>query len=281
LESPLFVGVPPAGALNRCRTYIPVRPVWGAVTAEIARSTSSDAMPDYVSTGKEVKECFRFTCLFPAEKREDHYTSWTPHYVKDRGLQWCCDNEEDSITDRSFRKRLLITRPGTAVSPETYSASDGSLRETECINQWWRYTQKTTPLCAVYMLGYIFQKGNPRIDTTIKGIDSLFIGGDTRYGLGRMHLVDFSVATTVFDKHVKLDEESPLIQSKVSYGHACESEQDCSEAMIGNKELLAGWDYGNPLSARIAWVPGSSLLIEPPCWAINKDGYWSPYHLKQ
>ncbi|GIW70798.1 MAG: hypothetical protein KatS3mg102_0340 [Planctomycetota bacterium] len=45
LESPLYVGMPPAGSLNRCRLYVPARALWGAVTAEIARAAAGGGFP--------------------------------------------------------------------------------------------------------------------------------------------------------------------------------------------------------------------------------------------
>ncbi len=50
LESPLFVGAPPAGSLNRCRLYVPSRALWGALTAELARRRAN-ASPSYETEG--------------------------------------------------------------------------------------------------------------------------------------------------------------------------------------------------------------------------------------
>ena len=89
LEAPLFVGMSPAGALNRCRPYVPARALWGAVTAEIARLKSGESFPNYEGVGGEVKRSCRFTYLFPAEKRDGRFLAWLPKFEKEKGLRWC------------------------------------------------------------------------------------------------------------------------------------------------------------------------------------------------
>ena len=92
LEAPLFIGMPPAGTLNRCRLYIPARTFHGAVTAEIARSRNGDSFPDYGKLGWEIGLNCRFTYLYPAEKSGGNYVVWLPKYLKDKGLFWCSPN---------------------------------------------------------------------------------------------------------------------------------------------------------------------------------------------
>jgi hypothetical protein len=56
LDAPLFLGMPPAGALNRCRPYLSARAMHGAVTSELARlnGEGKSKFPDYGKFGKEV-----------------------------------------------------------------------------------------------------------------------------------------------------------------------------------------------------------------------------------
>jgi hypothetical protein len=67
VASPLFVGAAPSGALNRCRLYVPARPLWGALTAELARD-EADHDPAYREIGNELRKHVRFSYLFPAER---------------------------------------------------------------------------------------------------------------------------------------------------------------------------------------------------------------------
>lgn len=290
LEAPLFVGMSPAGALNRCRPYVPARALWGAVTAEIARLESGEGFPNYEGVGGEVKRSCRFTYLFPAEKWDGRFLAWLPKFEKEKGLRWCLQDCGKSLSDRDFRRRLLDSRPGTAIAPESDSALEGSLRHTECINPWWRDSNRQGETAApVLLLGYVFWKDSAR-HRQLQAIETLFIGGDTRYGLGKIRRIDWegpSSDPVVFGKQVCLDREHPEIKSDILLGHAPE---DDKTDMQGAKELLGGWDRGSPWKEGVAWAPGSTLYptnkydndpssksesrIKMANWSINNHGYW-------
>lgn len=279
LEAPLFVGMHPAGALNRCRLYVPARALWGAVTAETARLKSGEGFPNYKDVGDEVKRSCRFTYLFPAEKRDGRFLAWLPKFEKEKGLRWHLQGCGESRSDRDFRRRLLDTRPGTAIMPESDSALEGSLRHTECIGPWWRDSNSQGETAApVLLLGYVFWQDS-NFHRQLQDIETLFIGGDTRYGLGKIRRIDtLSDDTAVFGKPVRPDREHPEIGSDIVLGHAPEGGGD--EGMQGAKELLGGWDQRSPWKGgKLAWAPGScdtSHTDEKPVyWSIDREGYWA------
>ena len=283
LEAPLFIGMPPAGALNRCRLYVPARALWGAITAELARLDSNDkgAVPDYKKFGEEVGTNCRFTYLYPAEKVGGNYVAWLPEFERSKGLVWYRQGSQDDegILDRKFRRRLLDARPGTAIAPETDSASEGSLRETECINPWWRASaNRQAELSPVFLLGYVFLKNNNSC-RRLKNIKTLFVGGDTRYGLGKICRVgwyDLSSDLSVFGQPVHLGKENPEIQSDIVWGHALECGQTPIHGMQGMKELLGGWEQGSLRKGALAWAPGSCSGNK--LWEIDNIGnygYWT------
>lgn len=276
LKSPLFIGMPPAGSLNRCRFYVPARTFYGAITAEIARSKNGDNYPDYGKLGWEIALNCRFTYLYTAEKNGDDYLTWLPKYAKGKGLCWYQPNsKEDDLADRTFRRCLLDSRPGTAITPETDSASDGTLRETECINPWRRDPSgchaKPNP---VFLVGYVFLRNNG-FRRQLESLNTVFVGGDTRYGLGKVKLEqwdDLSAGSSVFDMNVYLDKDSPQIKSDSVWGHV-RAGQGSISGMTGMKELLGGWEQGNPWKGCLMWAPGSSL-DRPVLWSVDSYGYW-------
>ena len=279
LEAPLFVGMSPAGALNRCRPYVPARALWGAVTAEIARLKSGESFPDYKGVGDEVKRSCRFTYLFPAEKQDGRFLAWLPKFEKEKGLRWCLQDCGKSWSDRDFRRRLLDSRPGTAIVPESDSALEGSLRHTECISPWWRDSNSQGETAApVLLLGYVFWQDSDR-HRQLQDIETLFIGGDTRYGLGKIRRIDMSSSDdNVFGKPVRPDREHPEIGSDIVLGHA--PEDGGTEEMRGAKELLGGWDRNSPWKGgKRAWAPGSCDTNhtdeKPVYWSIDREGYWA------
>jgi hypothetical protein len=263
----------------------------GAVTAELARMKGDEKaqFPDYGKFGKEVGENCRFTYLYPAEKCEDNFLPWLPEFkvqkdlnVKDRnksqksGLRWYRIDGKADESDRNFRRRLLDSRHGTAIAPESDSASEGTLRETECINTCWRYSDCQKEAKILFLFGYIFLRNNGfrrQLDT----IGTLFVGGDTRYGLGKIQRVEWqevSVDMSVFGKQVNLDKEHPQIESNIVWGHAPENGSIDIDGMKGSKEYLVGWEPdGLSQKGALAWAPGSSMDKMIP-WSIDQYGFW-------
>lgn len=273
LESPLFIGHLPSGALNRCRLYVPARAMWGAFTAEAARRTSS-GVPDYRQIGSELESSTRFSYFFPAEQIDRRWIAWLPIFKTGRGLCWRReDTEGDVIEDRVFRRWLLTTRPGTAINPTSYVAADGSLRETECIADHWRMESGCGGAGGrVAFVGYIFTSGHTT--NRVWDIDRIFLGGDTRYGLGSMRRVKRESAEKIFGKSVTLNGSEPVVRSACVFGHA-----EASDTLWGAKELLLGRRYGAGLQRMaedVVWVPGSRHA-QALDWTIDGYGIWRVY----
>jgi hypothetical protein len=264
----------------------------GAVTSELARLNGNEKgkFPDYGKFGKEVGENCRFTYLYPAEKiGNDEFLVWLPKYAapepgkqgrKDKteiGLRWAPYPRRDgkSLSDRDFRRRLLDSRPGTAIAPESDSAAERTLRETECINPWWRNPDCHGETKVMLLLGYVFLRNNG-FRKQLDNIDTLFVGGDTRYGLGKIRRVgwhEISGDLSVFGKRVYLDKEDPEIESDILWGHAREGGRHEIKGMQGAKELLGGWDQGSPWRGALTWAPGS-FLERTVAWSIDNYEYW-------
>ena len=278
LEGPIFIGIPPAGTLNRCRLYVPALAMHGAITAELARLNAKEKsiFPDYGKFGHEVGVNCRFTYLYPAEKNGDKFLAWTPEYRDANGLCWRRQDGKECLSDRDFRRHLLDSRPGTAIAPETDSAFEGTLRETECINPYWRYLHgcaaKPNPM---FFLGYVFLRNNG-FRRQLENIGIVFVGGDTRYGLGKIKLEqwdDLSADLSVFGKPVCLDNNDPEIQSSSVWGHAPAGGEIPINGMRGMKELLGGWEQGNPRKSCLTWAPGSTLDTSVS-WSVDTYGHW-------
>jgi len=280
LEGPLHVGMPPAGSLNRTRLYVPARALWGALTAELSRREALNGKePQYQSVGESLQKDYRFTYLFPAEKVETTWRAWLPTYRDALGLAWTReDRPDDAVGDRQFRRRLLSTRPGTSIDASIDAADDGSLRETECIEARWR-DDRARDAGLVAMVGYAFihtVRANdkyPAERRRLDGVDMLFVGGDTRYGLGRLHRVAFDLVKQggAFGGAVTLDADIPQLEASTAWAHA-----HAQAPLLGALELLGGWDRGSIRSldqAAPLWQPGSRSA-NPIRWSIEVDGLW-------
>ncbi len=281
LEGPLYVGMPPAGLLNRTRLYVPARALWGALTAELSRrEAQNDKEPQYQVVGESLQKDYRFTYLYPAEKVGDKWCAWLPSYGGALGLAWAReDQSQKAVGDRQFRRRLLSTRPGTSIDARTDAADDGSLRETECIEARWR-DDRGHDAGTVAMQGYVFIRiGKQKAKYSpakrrLEGLDTLFVGGDTRYGLGRLRRIVFERVTPeqVFGSRVTFNGiDSPRVMAETAWAHACPD-----APLAGAFELLGGWDRGSIRSLDAAaplWQPGSKACKSLE-WAIEPDGLW-------
>ncbi len=256
LASPLFVGATPSGVLNRCRVYLPARPLWGALTAELARR-EANGEPAYREVGDDLHEHVRLSYLYPAESGGADWVSWLPQYRAGDGLCWVREGSDDSVADRRFRRRLLWTRPGTAIDPDNDSALDGSLRETECVQTRWRHDDGT-PGSPVAMVGYVWVRQNAGLLDRVSTVTTLFVGGDIRYGLGRLDRASIEPASTMFGATVELDRDEPRILTGRLLAHA---QPSGNVRICGDMEAVGGWDMtGQQQDRRISgpvWMPGS------------------------
>jgi hypothetical protein len=272
LEAPLFVGAPPARALNRCRPYVLSRAIWGALTSELAQ-TGTNGSSGYRERGEMLREGARFTYLYPASRVRETWYAWLPEYVPDRGLVWRREDQpttaNTAVRDRQFRRRLIDARPGTAIDADSDIAAEATLRETECVMTHWR-PGSPAGHDRVAFAGYVFLKGVRAAD--LEAVTTLFVGGDTRYGLGRMRRIEFEEAGTVFGSRPDLDGGDAIVIGPLLLGHGISGRQ-----LHGAKEALTGWDRtaADPLMslATPRWVPGSRFY-EDVRWRIDQEGTW-------
>jgi hypothetical protein len=277
LEAPLAIGLPPSGSLNRCRLYVPARNLWGALTAELAQRQAT-GFPVYVKVGADVRKDLRLTYLFPAEETARGWRAWLPWYEGGRGLVWQREddaNGEKRRSDRELRQCLLLARPGTAIDHASATAAEGTLRETECISLHWR-DPATDEAKSVALVGYVFVREGAGLDRALQTIDVLFIGGDTRYGLGRVRRVAWDSASEVFGSSADLQGPDPCVTAERVLAHA--TVPDGRATLRGDLEALAWWDYGQLRvlpGAPVYWRPGSMMEETPRRWSIQGSGLWT------
>ncbi|SHK67884.1 hypothetical protein [Rhodothermus profundi] len=285
LHSPLYIGHTPAGALNRTRLYIPARNMWAALTAEVARQRASSSFPNYEDIGRKLQEHARFTYLFPAEQVNGHWYAWLPRYEEDKGLLWHREDGKNE-PDRRFRRRFLHTRPSTAIAPGSGAAEEGTLREVECIATHWKPAQgqahdQPSPVAFV---GYVFLNDTlpQHLQSALKDVREVFIGGETRYGFGHLVLLPFSKrkpweeAEKCFGDEVELNGDTPVVKQPsylVAHG--------VFPSAKGDREALVQWDWQTPRPiCQLYWQPGTQIL-EPKeeelefVFFIERDGFWT------
>jgi hypothetical protein len=270
LRSPLHIGQGKVGNLQRTRSYVTGRNLWGAFTARLTRDNDADGTPApeaYGQMGQRVHNELAFTYFFPTTEENGDINRWP----------W----------DNSFRYTFLSTYAGTALNYARTAAKEASLHEVECITPHTRDPNgEGTP---VYLTGYIFQRDGSDLDWEA-AFQSLQIGGERGYGWGLVEPVgDDKPASDVFGHPIQLDGERPVVQIRADaplLAHALAADFDdeghalLKGAVEGPVEPLVGREtgpddrFGVQISqARVCYAPGSRVS-EDTTVQIGRFGVW-------
>lgn len=271
VKSPINIGTAPAGILNRTRLYIPARTIWGALTAELSRTTAGNSFPDYISVGENLLQNVRFSYLFPAEKIADEYAMWYPEYSY--GLIWKReDTPNNGVPNRTFKSKILYSFPSTSIDPKSDSAEEETLRELECIQPYWRFGNPYPPP-EVFMVGYVFF-ANESVQNQVFSIKELLVGSDTRYGFGHIELVKHSEVSHFLNYEVELNHTNPSIKSNIALGHVA---PDPRINFAGDFEILEGRYLQRIYTHGLTWKPGTKVDNgQDVHFEILDYGLWRP-----
>ena len=149
---PIHIGDNKHGVINETKIFIPGQTMWGALTNAYFKKTNI-----YNKNLFENISCFypNIDCnvLYPRYEDGEFY------------LGFCSETE--------FRKKFTTTLLSTAINPTTLHAQDESLHEIDVIlpNE-------------IEWIGYVKAKKEQ-----LEQIKEIYIGGDSRYGLGLMKLI--------------------------------------------------------------------------------------------
>jgi hypothetical protein len=273
LKGPLHIGYHKVGNLQRTRYYVPARVVWGALTAHLTRKNGSG---NYEETGTQVNASIKISYFYLATD-------------PDNPLYPCFDPKKGMVFGKTemprgcFEGLFISSQASTALNYFQASAEEGSLHEVEFLNPSVQQNDTAKP---VYLIGYLFIKkdGSYSYEKVESVLNRLQLGGERTYGFGRVEGCGKVVEETdlFFGLHrVHLeDPESPIIivnqNSKVLLAHTLSEGLD---QVSGEVEPVVGREWKEsksihePTTAKICWVPGSSLSGEKK-FRITQDGIW-------
>ena len=272
LRSPLHIGYHKVGNLQRTRTYIPARNLWGAVTEALTRRgfyTTGAPQGDYQKIGEWVKAHCAFGYWFIWEND----APLCPHY-EGNCLKY------GPLTATELERRYLDAHVTTALDAATNSAQAGSLHEVEFIMPYNREGVRTQ------VSGWVFLEETawPLLGTESKWrafLETLRVGGERRYGFGQLRLTELELkAKSNLEKlEWMLDAGRPCIEVLPGcplLAHTLitgvEARGDI-EPLVG-RETHNSHTFGRVLtSSRVCWTPGS-VLTSPARLEIHQDGYW-------
>lgn len=275
LMSPLHIGYHKIGNVQRTRYYVPARNIWGAVTEKLTRGgfTAPGAPSgNYAEIGKWVRTHCAFsywflqagtTILFPAMGEKD--------------LRY------GPLLESEFERRYIAAHLSTALDPTTTSAQAGSLHEIEVISEYDRDHRQRTSLS-----GWVFLDHDAITTLTDRGwkecMRKLWIGGERRYGFGRLRLSDdgwrplenqqiaegYRVSSNCGRPRIEIAAGKPFLAHTVATGTTASG---LIEPVIG-RETPESHQFGRKLTkALLCWVPGS-ICGESVYLEIGPDGIW-------
>jgi hypothetical protein len=257
LHSPLHIGQMKLGNVQRTRSYVTGRVLWGALTERLTRDLEQGKGPAtdsqlYRDMGGRVHDQLAFIYLFPTPHADGTVDLWP----------W----------DDGFRPRFLSTYASTALVYPQQSADEGTLHEVECIAP---HTLDTGS--PVYLAGYVFEReGAPDWQSALHRLQ---LGGERGYGWGRAEPVDdpqpwdkqplFSRYTVEFNTWppvLKAKEKTPLLAHALAADfddngrlrRAVDKVSGPVEPLVGRETHPHDGRFGVWLSpARICYTPGS------------------------
>ena len=187
--SPVHLGCYTLGYIKLTRPYITGKAMWGAATANMTRTYGQCGTGDYNEFGTFFKDRIIFSYFFPAL---DPDSPLLPCFTEE-GVKYGKWSEDE------FQSHFLGSSTNTAIEPDSNTAEDETLHESEYIHHKVKEAA-SGKVRDVFFVGYVFisddvsMRGQPVIWQGEAGwslrnaIQEIFIGGDIKYGWGRLIL---------------------------------------------------------------------------------------------
>ncbi len=273
LRSPLHVGYHKIGNVQRTRYYIPARNLWASMTERLTQAgfqTSNAANGNYQATGEWLRMHCAFTYFFLSSETR----FLRPEYTE-KGLCY------GDLPEARFERQFLAAHVTTAIQSASRSAKVEGLHEVEYIrpcDDEWRHRR---------VAGWIFLDEIAVADLGA-GLDlwlkELQVGGERRYGFGRLSLVSLEkITTAAIDGYgIRTDvADRPQIQVRASplLAHTVVNSVQVKgmiEPLVGRETTSDSAKFGRKLMpAKLCWVPGS--VVQDALWfSISFSGVWEP-----
>ncbi len=198
---PIHIGDNKHGVINETKIFIPGQTMWGALTNAYFKKTN---VYD--------KNLFKnISCFYPKIEGSVLY----PRYEEGEFFLGFCSEAE-------FRQKFTTTFLSTAINSTTLHAQDESLHEIDVIlpNE-------------IEWVGYVKAKKEQ-----LDHIGEVFIGGDSRYGLGLMKMVNVRE-----DENYMYNPEKGIIRKYKKNEPLTNFVEFENQNFIGELKLIAEFDF--------------------------------------
>lgn len=242
---PIHVGAGSYGVISETRVFIPGWTMWGALTNIYGLKKSWEKSDWENETNQKIFQ--NISCFWPCFDENGEKVLFP--YYKDGKFYLGNYPEEE------FRAMFVDTFVSTAIIPDSRMAKDKSLHEVDVILPGAKFDfiedqeekEKTKQL---YWVGVVQIENNNENNDFIKKELIISIGGDSRYGLGKMELV----------KVDKLQNDKELTKFKnANYVKISFEKENNGEGIIINKKKF---DSPVELIVEAVGYKGKDLEIE-------------------
>lgn len=284
-KSPIHLGWHTLGYIKLTRYYITGRNMWGAMTANMVRTLYRHE--DYRAVGELLTKDILVSYFYPAL---DFQNPLLPKF-QNTGLCY------GQYTESDFERLFIQSYGQTAVLPESNTAEDQSLHESDFISPYLE-GEDTKKHQNVYFVGYIFIHNNAHYDEQVltlanieRAITEIFVGGDRKYGWGRL-MLDTGKIYEVKDNTIfgnQLDTRNDCLQITVSENNCIPAHLELNTKgnikIKGDIEPILGREWGTSetdgnkigagqkiSNAKICWMPGSVIMEKDTSLKISEFG---------
>ena len=251
---PIHIGAGSYGVINETRIFIPGWTIWGALTKAYNLKNGKA-----LSENHEVFE--NISSFYPCFNKEGNDVLF-PEFKN--GEFYLGNYSEDN-----FRAKFVDTFVSTAIDSRTNTAIDESLHELNIILPGVKadyYEQDKSYENQLYWVGIVLLEENQKNNLS----DEIYIGGDARYGLGRMKLVKKDDIGESLPNDWKI-KENGILRNYFPVGAYCNTPQNNDTSKESKIELLVeivnSWDRAE-LQVKLRgdtgffYVPGTKLNMQ-------------------
>ena len=289
LVSPLHIGAPALGNVQRTLYYLPGKTLWGAATAILTRRFIKQPTDQcYQKVGRFVEENIRFGYFFP-EQNGQRFLPRVDH------RQFFYGN----LTKEEFEYRFLISEASTAIEPKRFAQADGTLHETEYL---YPKSLQGWPALPLFFSGYLYlQQDRLAADNDVGALKQtndgdllemlceLFIGANRRMGTGKLIRegkapdaedggnfplptpgpYDWLPSCPFLASHLKCEPNGAKAKDKIAG-----SIQPLVERVWAPLKEGKHGPGQNLTHAIVAWTPGTRVVDEKLAFGVAAYGRW-------
>jgi len=269
LHAPMHIGRGKVGNIQRTRSYVTGRVLWGALTERLTRDNFQGKGPatdskQYADVSATVHSKLAFTYFYPTTSEDRQVTPWP----------W----------DDGFAARFLSTYASTALVYPQQSADEGTLHEVEFLSPHRLDTGEP-----VYLVGYVFAQDDA--PDWQSAMTRLQLGGERGYGWGRVEPADgspqpwdnndgplfgwYTVKPDTWPPVLTAEKEAYLLAHALADGFDQEPKaiDGPVEPLVGRETTKKGRFGVHVSQARICYAPGSTVTAGTT-FRIGPYGIW-------